>query len=56
MRARSKLPRPRANPKTTIRIVTLGSERGFSATKYDGNPVGPPKSLRRQFREKYDEN
>ena len=35
-------------------IATVRSERGYSATKYDASPAKLPKSLRRQFGQKYD--
>jgi hypothetical protein len=35
-------------------IAAVRSERGYSATKYDASPAKHPKSLRRQFEQKYD--
>ena len=35
-------------------VVALQSERGYSATKYDGSEGKPQKPLRRQFEQKYD--
>jgi hypothetical protein len=36
------------------RVITLRSERGYSATNYDGSAVKHPKNLRRQFGKFYD--
>jgi hypothetical protein len=40
--------------KSTSRVATVRSERGYPATKYDASPVSRPKTLRRQFGQKYD--
>lgn len=41
--------------KTANAVVSVRSERGYSATKYDASPAKRPKSLRGQFKQKYDE-
>ncbi|MFA6545412.1 MAG: hypothetical protein WCS99_13420 [Limisphaerales bacterium] len=36
-------------------VTGLRPERGYSATKYDGNAANPKKTVRRQFGRIYDE-
>jgi hypothetical protein len=54
MAVRSQILNPLENPKMAIAVVAVRSERGYSATKYDASPANRPKSLRRQFEQKYD--
>jgi hypothetical protein len=54
MAVRSKLLNPLKNPKTANAVATLRSERGYSTAKYNASPAKRPKSLRRQFEQKYD--
>jgi hypothetical protein len=49
-----KIPKRLEKLKTTYPVVALRPERGYSATKYDANMANPPKTLRRQFGQKYD--
>jgi hypothetical protein len=40
----------------THEAIAIRSERGYSATKYDGSPATDRKTIRRQFGEIYDVN
>ncbi len=42
------------NLKTARLVITLRSERGYSATNYDHSVAGTPKTLRRQIGRFYD--
>jgi hypothetical protein len=55
MAVRPYTPRRLKIQKATSRIATVRPERGYSATNYDASAIRPPKSLRRQIRQKYDE-
>ena len=45
---------PLQSPKMTASVITVRSERGYSGTYYDASVVKLPKTLRRQFGQKYD--
>ena len=49
-----KNPQPPENLKTANPVVLVRSKRGYSATKYDASAGKLPKTLRRQFSQKYD--
>jgi hypothetical protein len=42
------------NPESAPLVVRLRPEPGYSSTIYYGSPPARPKSLRRQFGQKYD--
>jgi hypothetical protein len=48
-------PETRPTLKTLRPVITLRSERGYLATKYDAIAVKSPNTLRRQFGRSYDQ-
>lgn len=55
MAVRSNASSPEGNPETPRRVASVRGQCGYAATKYDANPVSPPKTLRRHFSRSYDD-